>query len=361
MKIIPNLLAVAFLALASISCNHEAQSSGCRTHHLTGPYLGQTPPGDTPVLFAPGIVADLFREHGAAVFTPDGTELFWTRQVISVDRHSKRSRIVAAMHMEQKNGIWSRAKLAPFNAHMWTFISCITPDGSRLYFDSTREQDEGALTSRSWFVDKTDTGWSEPKPFTLLNKWNISPAKVQVAASGNVYFSSSYPKPALANASWGVGFFCAKYDDGVYRKPYMIDSSVNSADYLDYGFHVDPDEQFIIFSSGRPGGYSTLDLYISYRERNGSWGEAINLGEKINSHGADGSDWPFLSPDGRYLFFLTSMRPKDGVDYHREYTYDQLYESQLGFSNPHSKIFWVNTEFVEKLKPAHQKQAVLSD
>jgi hypothetical protein len=41
------------------------------------PYLGQTPPGNTPVIFAQGIVSkgDV---HSRLVISPDGKEMFWT-------------------------------------------------------------------------------------------------------------------------------------------------------------------------------------------------------------------------------------------------------------------------------------------
>ncbi|MBE0664402.1 MAG: hypothetical protein IH584_01170 [Candidatus Aminicenantes bacterium] len=38
---------------------------------LTGPYLGQKPPGTTPELFAPGIVSTGLNELNS-VFSPDG-------------------------------------------------------------------------------------------------------------------------------------------------------------------------------------------------------------------------------------------------------------------------------------------------
>ena len=43
---------------------------------LTGEYLGQTPPGDTPQLFAPGIVSTGMYARDIAM-TPDGTELYY--------------------------------------------------------------------------------------------------------------------------------------------------------------------------------------------------------------------------------------------------------------------------------------------
>ena len=39
---------------------------------LAGPYLGQKPPGMTPVIFAPGIIATEFHEHSFPSFSPDG-------------------------------------------------------------------------------------------------------------------------------------------------------------------------------------------------------------------------------------------------------------------------------------------------
>lgn len=44
---------------------------------LKGDYLGQTPPDDTPVVFAPGIVSTDDLEHSPAIFSPDGNEVYW--------------------------------------------------------------------------------------------------------------------------------------------------------------------------------------------------------------------------------------------------------------------------------------------
>ena len=42
----------------------------------TGPYLGQTPPGTTPKLFAPGVVSTGLYERDFAV-APEGREFFY--------------------------------------------------------------------------------------------------------------------------------------------------------------------------------------------------------------------------------------------------------------------------------------------
>jgi hypothetical protein len=48
------------------------------------------------------------------------------------------------------------------------------------------------------------------------------------------------------------------------------------------------------------------DLHVSFWREDGSWTEPLNLGEGVNSSSAEVR--PYVSPDGRYLFF-TSNRP----------------------------------------------------
>ena len=60
------LFSVAFLCCA-------AQEEVSR---ISGPYLGQAPPGRTPELFAPGVVSTGLDELNS-VFSPDGRELYF--------------------------------------------------------------------------------------------------------------------------------------------------------------------------------------------------------------------------------------------------------------------------------------------
>ena len=42
-------------------------------------YFGQTPPGDTPIIFAPGIVSSTTGSENTCSFSPDGKEMIFTR------------------------------------------------------------------------------------------------------------------------------------------------------------------------------------------------------------------------------------------------------------------------------------------
>jgi Tol biopolymer transport system component len=70
------------------------------------------------------------------------------------------------------------------------------------------------------------------------------------------------------------------------------------------------DGSYVIFESQRPGGYGQSDLYISYNE-DGVWTAPLNLGPVINTTQIE--DNPFVSPDGKYLFFNRRTAPSTMV------------------------------------------------
>ncbi len=77
-----------------------------------------------------------------------------------------------------------------------------------------------------------------------------------------------------------------------------------------------PDERCIVFDSERDGGLGLTDLYVCFRNADGSWSQALNLGNRVISH--DVESIPHITPDGRYLLFTS-----------------------------HRDIYWVRTEFID--------------
>ena len=309
---------------------------------LKGPYLGMQPPGDVPELFAPGVVSSVHQEHSGAVFTPDGRELFWS----TVINEGRNPRIVVVLHMKQEDGIWGQPELAPFNVAKYTHINSVSPDGNRLYFFS----EEGDTSSNVWVATRKESGWGEPRILSL-NRSDIAGRhinEVHEARSGNLYLSGP-----LESVPGGRGIVRSRFIDGLYREYESLGPEVNSPHSDRFPNHsptVDPDERFVIFASTRPGGHSRQDLYISYRQPDDSWGPAINLGPEINSLGA-GASWPQLSPDGKYLFFVSSIEPYRDFG-ERLYSYKELSTIQESVQNGWSNIYWVDTSFIDMLNPA---------
>ncbi len=67
------------LLLGSLTLSSKVISQNKLTN-LTGPYLGQKPPGLTPEVFAPGIISTKGWEYGV-VFAPSLNEVYFVREV----------------------------------------------------------------------------------------------------------------------------------------------------------------------------------------------------------------------------------------------------------------------------------------
>ncbi len=241
---------------------------------LKGKYLGQKPPGDEPELFAPGLVSTAGVLEFACSFSPDGKELYFNR-----------SGDVMVCRLE-KNG-WTAPEPAPFNTENLDHEVHITPDGKKLFWGSGRPRPgvEGGSYG-IWIMEKSGSGWGEPV-------FHGPGMYVTTAKNGNLYVTdiSSYPG----------GIVMYRYDGTKYLEKEQLGGGVNSPAG---GVHpcIAPDERFIIFDSSRMGGQGGEgDLYICFRKKDGSWGDAVNLGDKINTPGTNFC--ASLSPDGKYMFY----------------------------------------------------------
>jgi hypothetical protein len=93
--------------------------------------------------------------------------------------------------------------------------------------------------------------------------------------------------------------------DGRYAPPRRLIGGVNSPNVADHSFIV-PDESYILFDSTRPGGQGGEgDLYVCFRRPDGSWSEAVNLGDAVNTNGI--TFCPSVSPDGQYIFYTANL------------------------------------------------------
>ena len=82
----------------------------------------------------------------------------------------------------------------------------------------------------------------------------------------------------------------------------VVNSSAN-----DQTLNITADGLSLYFSSDRPGGYGSLDLYVATREStDDDWGPAVNLGPTVNTPSLEGHGC--ISADGLALYFC-SNRP----------------------------------------------------
>jgi hypothetical protein len=95
-------------------------------------------------------------------------------------------------------------------------------------------------------------------------------------------------------------------DFSEWLAPANLGPVINSA-FAEGGPAISKDGLSLYFLSDRPGGYGSIDVWVSQRGRRGEpWGSPINLGEVINSVGTEAA--PAFSRDEHWLFFA-SDRP----------------------------------------------------
>jgi len=269
---------------------------------LKGPYLGQKPPGTTPEVFGPGIISvDENFEHSAAVFSPDGSEVFWCT---NVDMYTERGRqgMLRLYYMKMVDGGWTAPQPAPFT-DVRAERPVFSPDGSSLYFEanseSNREDDVDIFVVR-----RTGDGWSEPEPVSPLVNTPAVERLYCVTSDGSMYFSRN-----LMRSDEEV--LVSRFVNGAFTEPEKLGEAYDS-EAPELAIVFGPDEEYML--TAVINAQHTSDLCISYRKAGGTWTERIKTPYYCGGFLA-------LSPDGKYLFMLNEA------------------------------ICWVSTSFVEDLKP----------
>jgi hypothetical protein len=267
-----------------------------------GPYLGQQPPGMTPVRFAKNLMTSNHRIHSSPAFSPDLTEVYWS-VFPGTDEFSTRTQVI--LYSTCVDGQWTTPRVASFSGEFFDGGPVFSADGERLYFYSRRplhpkstKETEGEI----WYVDRSADGWSQPRHLAI----DMTGEKLffSLAGNGNLYFTSGHgPR---GRGSGNVDIYRATHTSDSFSAPERLPAPVNLREYLESDVLIAPDESWLIFYSfERPGNVGQYDLYVSFRTDD-RWSVPQNLGESINQ---GYSRFPGLSPDGKSLFFVR----RDGV------------------------------------------------
>ncbi len=252
---------------------------------LEGPYFGQKPPGLIPELFAPGIVSTEEHLETVVTFLPDMSELSFTR---SGGKYKEPTLFV----MQYKNNRWSRKFVLP--------------------------------TDEKKYEERFNPALSEMKRNEAFK--DIPITGFTVSAKGTYYFYFiDFERGGNGHMSY------SRLIDGKYETPQKLSKAINTGKYIAHPF-IAPDESYLMWDAEIEG-ESTPDVYISFRQKDGSWGTAINMGDKINT--AAYEQRLRVTPDGKYLFFWRGDKKvrEDGSTY--------------WVGNP----YWVDAQIIETLRP----------
>jgi Tol biopolymer transport system component len=193
---------------------------------------------------------------------------------------------------------WAKPIVAVFSGRWKDMDPFISPDGKRLFFSSYRpldgaSQDEPQKNAHIWYVDHlSGDNWSRPHHLEApVNLAGIDNYAPSVSRSGTLCFFSPHRDVNNKGKS-----YCAKWQTDHYEEPKVL--SLNGANGVRDPF-ISPDERYLIFVSG-------ADLYISYHNGN-EWLSGQKLSSNVNN--GDGNGSPCVSPDGKMLYYSANHAP----------------------------------------------------
>ncbi|MHA7058622.1 hypothetical protein ACWGOQ_0015465 [Aquimarina sp. M1] len=184
--------------------------------------------------------------------------------------------------------------------------------------------DNNILYSRWNYIERTGSGWSKIKslgPMFDREDWGIM---VMSVSSKGTFVFDDYKSNDVIRMS--------RIIDGKREEPKLLGEHINTGKWTAHPF-IAPDESFLIWGSERDDGYGKQDNYISFGQQDGSWGPAINMGDKINSELVESG--ARLTPDGKYLLFGRSEEK----------------EKEDGSTYWETTKYWVDAKIIETLRP----------
>ncbi len=261
---------------------------------LTGPYLGQEPPGIAAKLFAPGIVSKADAAERVSCLFQDNT-------LFIIDSHPKNFSgdwtQKPFLLSEYKNKRWTRPHDSKVTGKPWFHNLPSVPVGKQYIFAWSENIDGSGTGLYLWTTKKTTGGWSKPERFpppinTGFDTWPT------MSDSGTVYFHSG------REGGYGsADIWLSKPVKGEYTSVENAGTPINSI-FGEHDAFISKDESYILWSSYRPGGFGEDDIYVAFKKSDGTWSEAVNLGEGVNSPFSENR--VYVTPDEKYIFYTST-------------------------------------------------------
>lgn len=285
MKPITNMSTLFIALLLSVLAISSKSHSQDELPVLEGPYLGQKTPGLTPEVFAPGFVSTEHRD-GSGFFTMDMKEFYFTRRDNSSGKWS-------LMTFQSEDNQWRESVVGPRVGR-----PIFSADGNIMHLGKN-------------YQARTKTGWSAIKslgsPFEEIRIMRL------MSSSKGTYFFDEGTKDGNGVLRY------SRLVNGKREEPKPLSKAINTGKWNAHPF-IAADESYIIWDGERESGFGDNDIYISFKQQDDSWGDAVNLGDKVNTDAEENG--AYVTPDGKYLFF-----------------------------NRNGDIYWLDAKIIKMLRP----------
>lgn len=268
---------------------------------LQGPYLGQKPAGLVAEVFAPGIVSVKGRFDFGISFSSDLDEVYFSGQPKKGTADIYFSKIENQQWTAIQKAEFSKGKKA---GEMEPFVRA---DGKRIYFTGYSVD---FSNEKIWYVDRLNNGWSTAKKLdAAINDDDVM--NMTQAKNGDVFYDNRSKRKMYASSN----------KNGEFEKVQAVDVEIGS-----HPFISSAQDYLLVQAQNTDSKKSNSDIYVYFKEKDGTWTTPINLGDAVNSNFHERV--PGVTPDGKYLFF-------------------SRYNEEGGLSD----LYWVSTAVIENVRP----------
>lgn len=288
-------------------------SFGQQFTDLYGDYLGQTPPSDTAIVFAPGIISISGSSEYICSVHPSMKLIVWTSGKDSektIDQKNKK-----LFYTKREADKWSEPEQLLFSDIYSEEEGIFSLDGTRLFYSSNRpNQDDTDL----WYVEISEEGWKQPQKLEIPSIPDGRQIYATSTNDGTLYFSSR--KTTGDDRQYRI--YCSKKINEKYSKPEFIMDGAHT--------YIHPEGKYFLTEYYDTKGDGIVDIGICFKRKDNSFSKPINLGNKINTKFIE--TCATLSPDLKYIFFSRSDEP-----------------------NRKSNIYWVSSVIIDEIENEYWK------
>lgn len=197
------------------------------------------------------------------------------------------------------------------NSEFNEYAPILTQGGKVLYFVGRRNNTTGGLKNpddEQYFEDIYQAKWNE-----TYHTWDSITNELG-KLNGDGFEAFTYVNAEANKALLTLNTTALDIDsptessdicevdlkNSIWGKPKLIANETINTSYYDGSATMTADGNTMIFVSDRNGEKSSTDLFI-VKKTGKKWGEAVSLPMNVNTKGRETT--PYLTPDGKYLFF----------------------------------------------------------
>ena len=244
------------------------------------------------------------------VISPDGRTLYFGRKSHPANRFGvKGSETIAGSQdiwfSEKVGNAWSTARRLSdiLNRDQYNTILSISPDGQTILLKGAYVN--GSYVTRGFsLANKTAGGWTVPQKIDIPGYEQMSKGKNEygyLTMDGKAILLAFSRKKNSEDDDIYVSFL----ENGKWTRPMDLGDGINSK-YSETTPFLSADGKTLYFSSDRPGGQGSQDIYLTRRldDTWQNWRKPQNLGPPVNTDEYDA--YYSISAKGDYAYFMSA-------------------------------------------------------